>query len=556
VLKEEPVVSPEERARRERQMEELQRFRDAAYRVPTDPNAVYPTAPTNPPTNVVLQSKTTAPSAPGDLVAYRNALPGSGTAGQLNYDPNEPTAAANGRMVLYTGNIYARLSGDHGQNFSVIDPYTTFPNSAGGVGGDFVTYYDRTRGLMIWYLQYFTDANGNNVHRLVVYNGQRNLANNAFTYYDLTPQGIGYPTNRWFDYPDLAVSDNRLYVTTNVCSSSPSCVDAVYFRFDLDELAAGGTANYTYYTGRNQSGRLTTGAGNTMYIGAHVDNNTIRLYSWPEAGNMSSVDRDVTAWQTITSTAPSLDGTDWLMFDGHRIIAAWVAGGRIGFMWDSAQGGGYAQANVRYARFNVSDLNLSDQGAIWNADYAYAYPSAHPNDRGDLGGTINFGGRTGVGNNPNPYPNVAVWVADGFNGGTLAPMTSLGVTNGTNGPGANRWGDYLSTRWHVMYGNTWVGTGFVLNGGTGSANYEPHYIWFGREQDRPPATNTIYVNKFSTTWQSGSAANPYHIVGDGNFAAVSGDTLLIQAGNYNGAVTLDRPSIINTIGGTVVIGAP
>ena len=59
-------------------------------------------------------------------------------------------------------------------------------------------------------------------------------------------------------------------------------------------------------------------------------------------------------------------------------------------MWDSAEGGGYAQPNVRFARFNVSGLTLADQGAIWSADVAWGYPSAGTNDRGDVAGTIHY----------------------------------------------------------------------------------------------------------------------------------------------------------------------
>ena len=104
-----------------------------------------------------------------------------------------------------------------------------------------------------------------------------------------------------------------------------------------------------------------------------------------------------------------------------------------------------------------------------------------------------------------------------------------------------------------MYGNTWVGTGYVRNTLT-SGVFEPHHVWFGREQDRPSANHTIYVNKNSTTWQLGSAANPYRTVGAGNFATVPGDTVVIQAGSYSGAVTLNRASTLTPQGGVVIIG--
>jgi hypothetical protein len=118
----------------------------------------------------------------------------------------------------------------------------------------------------------------------------------------------------------------------------------------------------------------------------------------------------------------------------------------------------------------------------------------------------------------------------------------------------NRWGDYFSTRVSVPYSNTWVGTGFVVNG-AGGANPDPRYLWFGRERDTPPATNTIFVGLGNTSgWEDGSFAHPYNTVTEGHFAALPGDTILIGPGNYPETVTLSTRSTIDNLGGTVTIG--
>jgi hypothetical protein len=244
-------------------------------------------------------------------------------------------------------------------------------------------------------------------------------------------------------------------------------------------------------------------------------------------------------------------------------------------MWSSSQSAGnppspYPWPNVRYVRLNTSNLNVADQGAIWNSAYAFAYPSAHVNNRGDIGGTVSVGGGQAT-NNPFLYPSMAVWLADDFNNRTVAPLTSLVMAIGTNGPLAlagtgtpptcrggftppcYRWGDYFSTRRHSMYGNTWIGTAYVKDGGQDVGNDRPHYVWFGRERDRPPAANTIWVSNVATGWQNGTFFNPYHTVDGGNFATVPGDTVIINAGVYNERVTLDRPSLIVTLGGPVTI---
>jgi hypothetical protein len=567
------VFTAEEIKQIEQQQQALWDARAAAYQpVPTDPNARYDSTPRNPPSTAAAWRDSQSPRAPGDFVVYRDSTPGTCTvqpALTLCGNPNEPTASGNGRMLLYAGNMYMRLSADYGQTWTQIDPYDTnlFPTITGNFGGDQVVYYERTRGLMLRYTQYFTATTGavtqNNI-QLAVITSQRNLVNQVWTVYDITPQMMGCPNGAWFDYPDLATSNNRLYIATNIISGG-ACGNAIVFRLNLDTLASGGTLALENFTSSLNSLRPTAGAGGTMYLGAQSGNTIIRIYSWPEgSASPSSVDRSVNAWRTGTSVASSPDGSNWLQRDFHRILAAWVSNGRPGFMWDSAQDPApsptYPWPNVRFARFNEADMSLFDQGVIWNSTHAWAYPAAHPNDRGDIGGTIAAGG----GGTTLPYPGVRAWIADSFNSNILSPLTNIFVADGTNGPPRScqsdgtcyRWGDYFTARRQVMYSNTWLGTGYVKRGGSALGNDEPHLVWFGREQDRPPANNTIYVNKFGTSWQDGSTAHAYRAVSEGNFAAVAGDTLLIQAGNYNGAVMLDRPSIINTIGGTVVIGAP
>jgi hypothetical protein len=173
----------------------------------------------------------------------------------------------------------------------------------------------------------------------------------------------------------------------------------------------------------------------------------------------------------------------------------------------------------------------------------------------------------------NQFPNALAWIADDFNGGTITPLENVTFASGNAGPCDpafdpipanmaldcyNRWGDYFATRVHSPYGNTWIGTGFVLNGANGVTR-DPHYVWFGRERDVPPATNVIFVSLFNNTgYEDGTFAHPYNTVAEGNFAAMPGDTILVVSGNYNEQVVLNRPSRIQRLGstGTVTIGRP
>jgi hypothetical protein len=533
-----------------------------------------------------------APQAPGTFTFFRNtALNGAPVVGgqTLNaYIPIEPSGAANGRVIFYTTNSYAAFSGDGGQTFTYLNPFDIFPQDGtndainGGFGGDQVVYYERTRGLMFWLLQYFPD-NTTNMQRLVVFRSQADVLNlnwPSIAIYDFTPATYGFTTppagasGFWLDFPDLAVSDNFLYLTTNVFQRTPTCpapagttstctfAGAVIARIPLNQLAlAAGQINFNFYTDAHSSYRCTHGAHETMYWGSHNSTTQIRIYRWAEnSGNIAWDDVNHTAYNTGTMTATSPDGSNFAARADDKILGAWVANGVIGFMWNAAQGGGFAFPHVQVLRFNESDRRLLSQGQIFNNNNAFLYPSVHPNDSGDIGGTMASGG--GI-----FYPAALAWIADDFNGGTITPLEHLAFALGTAGPcdpafappagGCyNRWGDYFSTRVSVPYGNTWVGTGFVVNG-AGGVTRDPRYVWFGRERDTPPPTNTIFVSLGNTSgWEDGSFAHPYNTVTEGHFAAMPGDTILIAPGNYPETLTFRTPVKVDILklGGTVTIG--
>ncbi len=226
-------------------------------------------------------------------------------------------------------------------------------------------------------------------------------------------------------------------------------------------------------------------------------------------------------------------------------------------MWDARQGGNFPYPYVEVLRFNENNRDLISQGQIYNNEHAWLYPSVQPNGRGDLGGTIAWGG--GI-----YYPNAAAWIADDINNNAIIPFDNLTIAQGTAGPndggGAyNRWGDYFSTRLNRPFLNSWVGTSFVYQTTTGGGfAREPHFTWFGRERDRVPTNIQIYVQKDGTAvMQDGTAQNPYHTVTDGIFAASPGDTVIIRGQfSYDERLTINKAITIKNENGTVVIGKP
>lgn len=478
-----PTMTSGEREQRERAMDELARIRrERAGRLPSspygDPGSVMPSRPS------FAGPLPGGQFAPGDFTVYRNTLMTDTFTNDFTSSTDEPSLGMNCEAVLYTGNWYATVSSDGGRTFAFVDPATFFPGF--NFCCDQVAYYEPSRGLMLWWLQGSRDANNNNQVILAVSTSNAittySPTNNLWTWYVLSPQDFGYGNGTWFDFPDMSVSDNFAYVTTDIIGASDN---SVAFKLDLDELAAGGVVTFGGFVSDLAFLRPTHGAHGTMYIGAHLDTSTLRVYTWPEGDALpSSDDETVDTWFQGTYSAPSPDGTDWLNFGIPGMLGAWIGDGTLGFMWDSVQGGGFPWPNVRFVRFDESDLSIVDQGQIWNADYAWAYPSVHSNANGDIAGTMALGG--GAADSPVPYPSFVAWIADSFNGDVIAPMENLLIATGNAGPASNRWGDFFTSRTPPHYEQTWLGTGFVLNGGQGGSAIDPYFLWFGREEDTPP----------------------------------------------------------------------
>ncbi len=540
-LPEAPQLTEEQRQARELWLQILGEIRRNQSQVAVNPNArpefVRPARPT-------WAGNSPASVDPADFALYRTTLLTDVFTQNQTSSTNEPSLGMNCETVFYSGNWNATVSADGGRNFTYVNPYPFFPAYNGGFCCDQLVYYEPSRGLMFWYLQYVADGAGNTVVLAVSTSNAITTASptiNLWFWYPITPQLLGYAAGVWFDFPDVTASGNFLYITTNIIGAGDN---AIVFKLDLDDLANANTVTLNNFTSSLPNLRATHGATDTMYVGTQVNNDTLRIYSWPEANaSPASMDRGVDAWFTATSTAPSPDGTDWIAFDFHDILAAWVGDGVVGFMWDSAQGGAFPWPQVRYARFAEAGLGLLDQGQIWNPNYAWGYPSVHPNDNGDVGGTMAVGG----GGNAIPYPSFVAWIADDFNADTIAPLENLVIASGNAGPASDRWGDYLTTRRNEPFGETWSASGFVLNGGQTGGFAEPYFVWFGREEDTPPPPS-IGCPEDITVECTETGGTP---TDDAQLAGFFGGAAATDACDPSVDITDDAPALLN-LGPTVV----
>lgn len=445
-----------------------------------------------------------AVTAPGDLVLYQKAdLYGVVNGHQSLID--EPSAANGGMGVIETGNWYAAVSSDGGNTFGFINPATISPLYGGFCCHQSVLYAP-SRGLFVWIFLYRPDANGNNAIGLAVLHGAAALASNpvAYDFYDgLTPQLAGFALGESFDYPQIALGNNYLYISANVFKNGltgPFDGDVV-MRLPLDSLAgAGGLALDIYGLGGGYfNATFAQGATGTMYFAAQADTATLRVYQWAElAAAPVATDVPHTAYPAPLSnyanyTCPVNGTQDWCGRLDDRVETGWVSGGLIAFMWNAPAGtggfGSFAYPYVQIAFVNRYSMTLAGESAMYNQSWAYAYPAAAVNAVGYVAGTLFFGG----GLTP---PTVAAFIWDNF---TFTPYPQIPVqwdiyplvasTQGPTGPTcSNCWGDFLAARPDNTSPYTrylWMATGYTLQGGGADGNVHPYYLRFGRAANNP-----------------------------------------------------------------------
>ncbi len=413
---------------------------------------------------------------PNDLMLFRNVTLSQAAVGDASSSTAEPSIANNGRQVLMTGNWFASKSLDDGNNWQFINPDTFFPRALGArFCCDQQTIYCKSRDFFAWLLQYRRNNAGVNVQRLAIKLGDT-LNNNAGWYWwDFSPGDLRDDwADFWFDYPDLAISDDFLYFTSNVFENR-SFRGAAVVRISLDDLITKAGFSYRHFTTTaNGSLRLTQGAGPVMYWFSHEDRDTVRLFEWAENSNQINwYDRNISQFNGATpyTPAPGPDGRDWMGFMDWRHTGAWVGKGIIGCAWTSNAFDAFPFPHVRIVKIDERTKNVVAQPVVWSSSGAWAFPGCAANARGDMGMSLFFGGPQWG------EPAHVVRVDDEF--GTAIRVARYG----THGPPQNRWGDYVVVRPHSPDDYTWIATGYTMQGGATLANVAPGYVHFGRRRD-------------------------------------------------------------------------
>ncbi|MGB9467053.1 MAG: hypothetical protein WBR10_18245 [Candidatus Acidiferrum sp.] len=426
-----------------------------------------------------------APRTPGDPPGVTfNANDGLGINGSTIA---EPSGAVGGGVVFVTANFYAAYSKDGGATFTKLDPTTIFPNDNVGLCCDQIVQYVPSIDRFIWLLQ------GTDASAVQQPNGQRiasaspaqiiSSSGTSWTYWDLTPGVFGEPIGTGFDYPDLSVGTNYLYMSWDV--GWPGCPKGcsnghLVARSPLSQIKAGGTIGLDYTTPSDSSSawgaHLTQDTGNEIFWVGQQNNSSqsLRVFSLAEGSN-TYFWRDIgtSSWANNALSSLTPDGQNWVNklsgFPGNAVTGATRSSNDLWFAWSAGTDNNFQQPHVEMVTLDRSNnFNLIRQVQIWNNNYAFAYPALATNAcTGEVGLSLEYGG------NNKFYENHVV----GFWGDFLVYVTT------DSSVGTTRFGDYVSIRQDStpsLKGAFFDAFGFGLDKTTSGTKTDTRYVVFGR----------------------------------------------------------------------------
>lgn len=388
--------------------------------------------------------------------------------------PDSSGADSPSGVVLFTGNCYMMSSTDGGLNFTQHDS-TTFLPAANGNPVDQVMIYVPHRDLFAWIMQHRADpTTGDGMFRLAVAKATdlRVDVEGAWTCYDYTSSDLGVPGVAT-DRQDLAYSEERLYLTTNLVGKG-----RVVMSLPLDDLVNGGTvtgqrtdpldAIFTFSDLSQQNRR-------NVHSVAIASNSSLRVMTMDDA-SASYGFHDVTVGQFPQATdLVSLDpnGVDWLTRGVANVSASVIRGGDLWVAWDAAASAAgdspsFPQPHVRLARIDLSTWTTVEERQVWHPDYAYAYGCLAVGPKGELGYGVAVGGKA-------TFPNACFGILGDY---VVYYRDASTATAGANSEA--RWGDYITVRPSTTDGNRFAALGYWTTDDGGSGEQHPYYLAYGR----------------------------------------------------------------------------
>lgn len=272
----------------------------------------------------------------------------------------------------------------------------------------------------------------------------------------------------WFDFPNIAISENDLFISGNLFSDNSGFDQTVLLQIKKEEAFTGGDVDWEYFnnvTAGNGFSAFTLVPASFGYDGEYgpgifmVSNdfagNEFSLYEVTDSVNADQVINVYsinTGFYDPPGEALQLGSTSVLSTGGNRIRNAYYANGFVHFVFSLDVSGGYS--GVRYNRVDVASL-INTWANFTQTQFDLSYPSVSPYslDENSNEAMICF-----LQSGSSIYPQIGAVNVDEsmtFSDPVLIKAGETPIL--TAGGGNQRWGDYSGggRRHNTAYPNAW-----------------------------------------------------------------------------------------------------
>lgn len=439
---------------------------------PRIPTGEGPTVEQSPPTE---NAPTTGPE-PNRSITFDSYAPmvDPSLPGIFNLVPPDPSGAdSDNGVILYVGNTYLVASTDGGASFTDHDP-TAFLPAATGHPVDQIMIYVPHRDLYCWMLQHDPSARSGEGHfRLAVSHSSDIAADveQGWTVYNFSSSDLGSPGVAT-DRQDLAYSESRLYMTTNLVGTG-----RVVMSLALDDLDLRQSVSWSHtdpLDRRYTFSHLSQQNSLNVHMVAIESTTSLEVMTFDDGAGSYGFNSVAVGQFPTDADLKSLDpdGVDWLTRGVAHVSAALVDDHSLWVAWDAAASAPgetpvYPNAHVRIARISTDNWTTIEERQVWNPDYAFAYGCLALTN-GDVGYGVGVGGS-------NDYPNSCF--------GILGDFVVYFRDTSTSTAGASseaRWGDYITVRPSTVDPRRFAAFGYYTDGVGNAYQQRPFHLSYGR----------------------------------------------------------------------------
>jgi hypothetical protein len=364
--------------------------------------------------------------------------------------PDNSMAISNAGMIVTANNDGIEYYNSSG-SFLYFDFWSDFfgDNSLTSSIYDPKVIYDSGSDRFVLVVLHGTSASTSKV--LVCFSQSNNPEDGWWTY-QLT--GNPLSNNCWFDFPNVGVSNNEIYVTGNLFTSGDNVFNqAVIYQIPKAPAYAGNSLNWQYWANLSATPypafTLVPASyghqgnyGPGIYFVSNEPGPENRIRLWDLTDDMSGNPSLNTSTINTTAYSPSPDaqqlGSSELLSNGDcRIQSAFYLNGIVHYVFNANVGSGWN--GIVYNRLTISSgTNQSSTfGLPGSADYSYPAVASFSTSTTDKSVMIAF-----LGSSPSFYPEVRVVNCDNNMQWSGSALVKAGETYVDFVTGDERWGDY------------------------------------------------------------------------------------------------------------------